>query len=195
MQAVKKGGRDDADDADGAGGRGGRKGEDAGDPLATPSGAATALANTAPGCSKKRDLGRGSGSAEEGGLAESSSCSTEGAADSGVEGDGAGCRGEEVAGKAGLDAEAPEAAVRGGDAASAPEEGRSGAGDAADAGGGGEEKGEDAGDPRATPPTDANERAIGVRPVDDDRGVRSRGVRARTAPSCRRCAAVGTASS
>jgi len=59
-----------------------------------------------------------------------------------------------------LNAEAPEAAVRGGDAASAPEEGRSGAGDAADAGGGGEEKkGEDTGDPRATPPTDANEPA------------------------------------
>ena len=59
-----------------------------------------------------------------------------------------------------LDAEAPEAAVTGGDAATAPEEGRSGAGDAADAGGGGgEERGEDAGDSRATPPTYANGRA------------------------------------
>ena len=44
--------------------------------------------------------------------------------------------------------------------ATAPKEGRCGAGDAANAGGGGEEKGEDAGDSRATPPTYDSERQI-----------------------------------
>ena len=59
-------GRDDAGDADGAGSKGGKRGEDVGDPLTTPSTAAAAHANEVP---VKGDSGRGTGGAEEGGLA------------------------------------------------------------------------------------------------------------------------------
>ena len=85
--------------------------------------------------------------------------STRGAAGSGAELGGADCGCAEVAGEAQLDAEAPEAARKDGDAATAPGRGRDDADDADGAGGRGEETGEGAGDPRATPSTAAAARA------------------------------------